>query len=130
MMDDPVKRLLIVDDNVALVRVIQFAMNQAGYETVTAKNGRAALDLAQKLHFDAVISDQQMPEMTGVELCRRLRDLPGYAECKIVLLTAKGLELELPRLQAELGIEAVFPKPFSPTELVRTIHELLAVAVS
>ena len=71
-----------------------------------------------------------MPEMTGIELCRNLRDMPEYKECPIILLTAKGLELELPRLQRELDIDATFSKPFSPSALVKTVHELLAAAVS
>lgn len=125
-----VKQILIVDDNVALARVIQFAMEGAGFETVTAKNARIAFELAEQSQFDVVITDQQMPEMTGVELCRKLRDMPAYKNCPIILLTAKGLELELPRLQHDLDIDATFSKPFSPSALVKTVNELLAAAVS
>lgn len=120
------KRALIVDDNVALARVTQFALDGAGYETQTAFNGRLALDAAIETHFDIVITDQQMPEMTGVDLCRELRQRPEYENCPIVLLTAKGLELELPRLRKELGIEATFAKPFSPSAIVKACGELLA----
>ena len=129
-MNDPAKRILIVDDNVALARVIQFAMDGAGFETVTARNARIAFELAQESQFDVVISDQQMPEMTGVELCHNLRAVPEYIDCPIILLTAKGLELELPRLQQELGIDAIFSKPFSPSALVKAVNELLTAAVS
>jgi CheY-like chemotaxis protein len=124
------KKILIVDDNVALARVIQFAMEGAGFETVTAQNARIAFERAQLTQFDVVITDQQMPEMTGVELCRELRAMPAYLDCPIILLTAKGLELELPRLQHELDIDATFSKPFSPSALVKTVNELLAAAVS
>lgn len=124
------KKILIVDDNVALARVIQFAMEGAGFDTVTAQNARIAFELAQHSQLDVVITDQQMPEMTGVELCERLREMPEYQGCPIILLTAKGLELELPRLQHELNIDATFSKPFSPSALVKTVHELLAAAVS
>ncbi len=129
-MNDNAKRILIVDDNVALARVIQFAMDGAGFETVTAQNGQIAFELAKESLFDMVITDQQMPEMTGVDLCRNLRGMPEYEDCPIILLTAKGLELELPRLQQELEIDATFSKPFSPSALVKTVHELLAAAVS
>jgi len=129
-MNDKAQRILIVDDNVALARVIQFAMDGAGFETVTAQNGRIAFELAKKSLFDVVITDQQMPEMTGVDLCRNLRGMPEYEDCPIILLTAKGLELELPRLQHELEIDATFSKPFSPSTLVKTVNELLAAAVS
>jgi CheY-like chemotaxis protein len=119
------KRALIVDDNLALARVTQFALDRAGYETQTARNGRLALEMAQQSQFDVVVTDQQMPEMTGIELCRELRKLEAYAECPIVLLTAKGLELELPRLREELGINAVFSKPFSPGAVVRAVEDLV-----
>ena len=129
-MQDRTHKVLIVDDNLALARVIQYAMDEAGFETVTAKNARIAYELAQETQFDLVITDQQMPEMTGVELCQHLRALPEYASCPINLLTAKGLELELPKLQQELDISAVFSKPFSPSALVNTVFEQLATPVS
>jgi CheY-like chemotaxis protein len=127
-MSQRVKRALIVDDNVALARVTQFALDGAGYETETAYNGRLALEAAQASSFDIVITDQQMPEMTGVDLCKALRDLPEYAGCPIILLTAKGLELELPQLREELGINATFSKPFSPSAIVKACSELLNVS--
>ena len=80
--------------------------------------------------IDIVITDQQMPEMTGVELCRELRNLPQYASCPIILLTAKGLELELPKLRDELGIDATFAKPFSPSAVVKACGDLLLAATS
>ena len=122
-------KALIVDDNVALARVTQFALTRAGFDAKIAGNGRKALDLAQVETFDIIISDQQMPEMTGLELCRRLRATETYAHTPIILLTAKGLELELPTLQRELDISAIFPKPFSPSEVVGTACQLLGAAV-
>lgn len=128
-MDDRVKRALIVDDNVALARVIQFALDGAGFQAQTAFNGRVALEAAQETQFDVVVTDHQMPEMTGVELCRQLRAMPQYAERPIILLTAKGLELELPRLRDELGIDATFAKPFSPSELANAAVRLAGAEV-
>ena len=119
------KRALIVDDNLALARVTQFALDRAGFETQTARNGRLALEAAKLMQFDVVVTDQQMPELTGVELCRELRKLPEYVDCPIILLTAKGLELELPRLREELGISGVFSKPFSPAAVVKAVEDLL-----
>lgn len=122
-------KALVVDDNVALARVTQFALTRAGFDARIAANGRKALELAQAEAFDIVITDQQMPEMTGLELCRRLRATVEYASTPIVLLTAKGLELELPALQRELEISAIFPKPFSPSEVVGAACQLLGAAV-
>jgi CheY-like chemotaxis protein len=122
-------KALIVDDNIALARVTQFAMTRAGFDTRIASNGRKALDLAISESFDIVISDQQMPEMTGLELCKSLRAMSQYAATPIILLTAKGLELELPKIKRELDINAVFAKPFSPSGVVETACQLLGLAV-
>lgn len=122
-------KALIVEDNVALARVTQFALTRAGFDTRIARNGRLGLEAASAESFDVVISDQQMPEMTGLELCRHLRQLPAYAATPIILLTAKGLELELSRLQEELDISAVFAKPFSPSGVVDAVCKLLQIAV-
>ena len=123
------RRALIVDDNVALARVVQFALEGAGFKVEVAHNGREGLEAAMSFPFDIVITDQQMPEMTGLELCAALRETTQYADCPILLLTAKGLELELPRIQEEFRIEATFPKPFSPSAIVKAVRELLAVRV-
>ena len=124
-MQDSKPKALIVDDNPALTRVTQFALERAGMETATAADGYQALQMALATQFDVVITDQQMPRMTGIELCQALRDLPVYRDCPIVLLTAKGLELELPRLREELGIDGVFAKPFSPAAVVEAVGQLL-----
>jgi two-component system alkaline phosphatase synthesis response regulator PhoP len=129
-MTERARKILIVDDNVALARVIQFAMDGAGFETVTASNGRIAFELASESQFDMIITDQQMPEMTGTDLCSNLRRMPEYKNCPIILLTAKGLELELPCLQDEFEIDATFSKPFSPSALVKTANDLLAASVA
>lgn len=122
-------KALIVDDNIALARVTQFALDRAGFETQIAINGQLALELAQEMQFDVVITDQQMPVMSGIELCRALRALPSYFDCPLILLTAKGLELELPKLREEVGINGVFCKPFSPAAVVNEVNELLGAVV-
>lgn len=123
------RRALIVDDNLALARVMQFALDRAGFDTQTARNGQLALEIAEQSLFDVVVTDHQMPEMTGVELCRELRKLPHYKDCPVFLLTAKGLELELPRLREELGVSGVFSKPFSPAAVVKAVEDVLSTCV-
>ena len=121
-------KALVVEDNAALARVTQFGLTRAGFDARTAVNGRQALELACSESFDIIISDHQMPEMMGLELCRRLRSTPEYVHTPIILLTAKGMELELSTLQRELDVSAVFPKPFSPAELVSAACRLLGKA--
>jgi CheY-like chemotaxis protein len=91
-----------------------------------ANDGRQAWDNLQHETFDLLLTDQQMPEMTGTELCQTLRSVPDFAELPVIMLTAKGMELELPRLRDELKITATFLKPFSPKEVVKAVEQCLA----
>ncbi|MCA9118974.1 MAG: response regulator [Planctomycetaceae bacterium] len=119
------RRILVVEDNAALASVVRFNLERAGFQVTVACNGRVAWDAVQEDAFDLVITDQQMPEMTGTEFCERLRGVTGFQELPVIMLTAKGMELELPRLKAELGIAATFLKPFSPKEIVKAVEDQL-----
>ena len=110
--------------------LIAAELQRAGYRVVVGQNGREAWELAQDDQFDLIITDQQMPEMTGCELCERLRENESYRDTPIIMLTAKGLELELPRLRERFDITATFLKPFSPKEVVQTVEDCLTEAVS
>lgn len=127
MLDKP--RVLIAEDNAALREVVRFNLLHAGYEVLTVANGQEALKVLQREHFDLIITDQQMPEMTGYELCERLVQDPKHAGTPIVMLTAKGFELDLPHLSRELGVREVVVKPFSPQQLVQTVHNCLAASM-
>ncbi len=119
-------RLLVADDNPALSSVLKFNLERSGYRVTVAATGRQAYELAQTKQFDLVITDQQMPEMTGLELTQRLREMENYRDIPIFMLTAKGLELELPRLREELCIAGLFLKPFSPKEITQAVDKTLA----
>jgi len=121
------KRVLIAEDNPALSRVLEFNLTKGGFDATVAPNGLVAWQHATKEHFDAIITDQQMPEMTGVELCQQIRSLPRYEKTPIVMLTAKYLEMELPKIRDELNLSATFPKPFSPQRVVHEVQQLLVV---
>ena len=121
-------KILVVEDNAALSAVICFNLVRAGFEVVPATNGRAGLDLLQKGDFDLVLSDQQMPMLTGIQLCQHIRQLPGHQKTPFILLTAKCMEIDLVKLQQQLGVSAALPKPFSPSELVTCIEDALATS--
>jgi CheY-like chemotaxis protein len=125
-MDNAEKHVLVAEDNAALLSVIRFNLERAGFQVTTAANGSIAWDYAQGQQFDLVITDQQMPEMTGCEFCTLLRSVADYRDVPVIMLTAKGMELELPKLKAELGISATFLKPFSPKEIIQSVEDLLA----
>ena len=120
------KKILVAEDNLALSSVLRFNLERAGFNVTVAQNGREAWDFSQIDQFDLVLTDHQMPELTGVELCQRLREDERYARTPVIMLTAKGLELDLARLRDELGVAAVLPKPFSPIEMISTIEDCLA----
>jgi two-component system, chemotaxis family, chemotaxis protein CheY len=121
--------VLVCEDNVALSGVICFNLVRAGFEVTSVPNGRLALEKLEKGRYDLVLSDQQMPMMTGVQLCESMRQLPGHKHTPFILLTAKCMEIDLPRLRQKLGITAALPKPFSPSELVNCIEEALTAKV-
>lgn len=119
-------KILVVEDNAALSGVICFNLVRAGFEVVSASNGRAALGMLEKGSFDLVLSDQQMPMMTGIQLCENIRQLSSHQKTPFILLTAKCMEIDLVKLQQQLGVSAALPKPFSPSELITCIEDALA----
>src|SRR3990172_10060728 len=119
-------KILLVEDNVALSGVICFNLSRAGYQVTAVSNGREAIDALQRNRFDLVLSDQQMPKMTGIQLCEHIREIPDYVQTPFILLTAKCMELDVAKLRQRLGLSAALPKPFSPSELLTLIEESLA----
>lgn len=120
------KRILVAEDNAALASVVRFNLERAGFQVVVANDGLQAWEKLQHEPIDLLVTDQQMPEMTGSQLCQTLRSVPDFAELPVIMLTAKGMELELPRLRDELKITATFLKPFSPKEIVKAVEDCLA----
>ena len=119
------RRILIAEDNAALASVIRFNLERAGFRSTVACNGQVAWEAVQEESFDLIVTDQQMPEMTGCEFVQKLRGLEAFRDIPVIMLTAKGMELELPRLKAELGIADTFLKPFSPKEIVKAVEDHL-----
>ena len=119
-------KILVVEDNAALSGVICFNLVRAGFDVTSAINGRQAHDLLQKMHFDLVLSDQQMPVMTGIQLCESMRQLPAHRNTPFILLTAKCMEINFEKLKVSPGISVALRKPFSPSELINCIEESLA----
>jgi CheY-like chemotaxis protein len=123
-------RVLIAEDNKALSSVLRFNLERAGHDVVVAEDGARAFEFVQESQFDIILTDQQMPRMTGHEFCTKMRELENYASIPIIMLTAKGLELEISELKNELGIAAMFIKPFSPSAVLRQVSECLDESAS
>lgn len=122
----PELRVLVVEDNRVMADVMRFNFNRAGLSPTVAFNGRIAWDLLQIESFQLLVTDFQMPEMDGGELCRRIRAEPRFASLPIILLTAKGMEIDRDRLTRELGLSLILYKPFSPRQLVAAAEDCLA----
>ena len=117
-------KILLAEDNAVMAQVLSFNLSRAGYEVSVCRNGRLALEAAMSESFDLVITDYQMPEMNGEELCRELRQLPACETTPVILCSAKGFEIDARQLSIELGIAEVIYKPFSPERVVDlvTLH--------
>lgn len=116
--------VLIVDDESDLASLVEFNLQQAGLETSIALTGDQALKLAKARVPDVVLLDLMLPDISGKEVCRRLRAEPKTREVPIVMLTARGEELD--RVEGfEVGADDYVTKPFSPRELVLRIKAIL-----
>jgi CheY-like chemotaxis protein len=120
------KRVLIAEDDPALALVIRYRLSKAGLEPLHARDGQAAWQAAQREQFDLIITDEQMPEMTGTQLCLKLRAEPRYAHTPIVMVTAKAMEMDMTQIGPLLGLAALVTKPFSPNRLVDIVERCLA----
>lgn len=118
------KTALVAEDNAALRRVITFTLRKAGFEVTDARDGQVAWEAAEHKAFDLIVTDQQMPNLTGLQLIERLRETQQNAETPIVLLTAKGLELELESVREQYGVAVMLTKPFSPSQLGQVAEQL------
>jgi len=118
------RKVLVVDDEAVLVETIAYNLEQAGYEVITAADGASALQAAQRETPDLVILDIMLPEMDGLEVCRQMRRESNTATTPIVMLTAKGDEIDKV-VGLEVGADDYITKPFGRRELLARVRALL-----
>ncbi|MFN2449910.1 MAG: response regulator [Candidatus Baltobacteraceae bacterium] len=114
------KRILVVDDDRNLRKIIQTNLELAGYDVVTAANGKEALDVLDAMQPDLVVLDVMMPVMDGVETAKLIRRHPANTHVPIIMLTAKG-EVEDKLAGFEAGVDDYITKPFGPQELLARV---------
>jgi DNA-binding response OmpR family regulator len=120
----PPSHILVVDDDPTVAEVVARYLLRAGHTVERATDGRAALEQAAARRPDLVVLDLMLPEIDGLEVCRRLRADPAARSVPVVMLTAKGDEQD--RITGlELGADDYVTKPFSPRELVLRIQSVL-----
>src|SRR6187399_1393203 len=118
------ERVLIVDDDPDIVRLVRYNLSHSGYEVQSAGTGREALELVQKQPPDLVVLDVMLPDVDGLEVCRTLRQQPSSRRIPILMLTARGEEIDRV-VGFELGADDYVSKPFSPRELVLRVKSIL-----
>ena len=118
------QKILIVDDESDILEFLTYNLKKEGYEVHTASNGREGLELAQKLIPQLIVLDIMMPEMDGVEVCRRIRTIPELDKSVIAFLTAKNEDLS--QINAlEVGGDDYITKPIKPQVFASRIKALL-----
>jgi two-component system phosphate regulon response regulator PhoB len=121
------KTILVADDESHILNVVSLKLTNAGFIVFTAADGQEALELATAQRPDLLITDYHMPQLSGLELCQRLRQNPSTMGIPTIMLTARGYNLELTDTEQN-GINRMLSKPFSPRQLLATVNEMLAVA--
>jgi CheY-like chemotaxis protein len=116
--------ILVVDDETHILNVVAIKLQNAGYRVATAEDGLEAYEMARQLRPDLVITDYQMPALSGVELCARLREEPGLRDVPVIMLTARGFAIS-PRESTATNIRRVIEKPFSPREVLAEVNAQL-----
>jgi two-component system phosphate regulon response regulator PhoB len=117
-------KILIVEDDPDIQELLHFNLEKAGYQTFRAENGEEGLLLARKQTPDLIILDLLLPEMDGLEVCRRIRRDPTLQHLPIIMVTAKGEEMDRV-VGLELGADDYVVKPFSIRELILRIQKVL-----
>jgi len=120
----PEKKILIADDEVHIIQVVAIKLKNNGFEVITAENGQKAYELACEQIPDLIITDFQMPIMTGLELIKNLRQNPDTASIPVIMLTARGFAIE-DDVRKDLKISDCLSKPFSPRELLQNVQQVL-----
>jgi CheY-like chemotaxis protein len=118
------KRVLVVDDEVHIVHVVAIKLRNNGYEVLSADNGAEAFELACSEKPDIIVTDYQMPVMSGLELVEKLRNCDETQDIPVIMLTARSFAISKEQ-QENFRISSCLSKPFSPKELLGNIEDVL-----
>lgn len=117
-------KILVCDDEPHIVHVVATKLRNNGFEVVTAGDGEEGYATALAEHPNLVITDYQMPYLSGLELCAKLRAEPATSHIPVIMLTARGFSLNDDDTNGT-NIRKVLPKPFSPREVLGSVKEVL-----
>jgi two-component system alkaline phosphatase synthesis response regulator PhoP/two-component system response regulator VicR len=117
-------KILAVDDEKHIVRLVQINLQKEGYEVATASTGKEALEVAGTFGPDLIVMDVMMPEMDGFEALKKFKENPDTREIPIIMLTAKAQDADVFR-GWQSGADLYLTKPFNPAELLTFVKRLL-----
>ncbi len=117
-------RILVVDDDLAVRELIEITLKQAGYDVLSAADGKTAVQITQKEKPDLVLLDVRLPELDGYEVCKQITSNPSTRHVPVVFVSARG-QIDEIRLGLSAGAVDYFVKPFSTELLKKRIQELL-----
>ncbi len=120
----PNKKILVVDDEMHIIRIVKYKLETAGYEVLTALNGADAIKLAKDEKPALIFLDIMMPGINGYEVCSQLKNSAATRDIIIIMLTAKGQESDKIK-GLEVGVDEYITKPFSPQDLLDRAKDLL-----
>jgi two-component system alkaline phosphatase synthesis response regulator PhoP len=118
------RKVLVVDDEIHIVHVVAIKLRNNGFKVISAENGADAFELACQEKPDIIVTDFQMPVMTGLELVKKLRATEQTKDIPVIMLTARGFAVE-DEQKENLQVAEFLSKPFSPRELLRSIEDIL-----
>lgn len=119
------KKILAVDDERHIVRLVQVNLERAGYQVVTAFDGKEALEKIDAEHPDLVVLDVMMPYMDGFEVLQTLRKNPNTRDLPVIMLTAKAQDADVFR-GWQSGVDCYLTKPFNPMELIAFVKRIFS----
>lgn len=118
------KKVLIADDEPNIVISLEFLMEHCGYTVKVVRNGEEALQQMETFKPDLILLDVMLPLRNGFDVCRKIRENTAFQATKIIMLTAKGRDIEITKGLA-LGADAYVTKPFGTKELLEQVRKLL-----
>ena len=121
------EKILIVEDNPQNMRLIEMTLQAKGYTLFKASNDEEAMDIATTERPDLIIMDIQLPKTSGLEVTRRLRQLPAFSHTPIIALTAYAMKGDKEKF-IESGCDAYLSKPINTRELPKVISEMLVAS--
>ena len=119
------KKVLVCDDDAAILRVLEVNLQIEGYEVLTAKDGEEAVQLALESQPDLVILDVMMPRLDGYQACEKMKANDELRETPVIFLSARGERADIAEARS-LGAAEYLTKPFDPMELLERVAKLLA----